>query len=177
MKKKLQLLTRALVVIARDMFIGFIIGVSATVLMAGINPQTRNVVALFIPAGIAAGLFKGLAKFIFLNIFSSLPSKGYRHDYPKFKMALLWVALMLLVLVYSYGLNPLSWFREPLLLLQRNIILRDIGQSYWVAISVLVSVSRKIKSAAKSSSGQYSKTRSSSAGPFIIINSSCINSV
>ncbi len=138
--KKLQFVMRALVVTARDMFTGFILGICAAVLIAGYNPHTRSVAALFIPAGILAGIFKGLSKFVFLNIFSVLPSKGYRYNYPKFKLLLLWAALLLASLVYSYGLKINTWFAGPFGLVKENIVMGGAGQSLWTAVFVFITV-------------------------------------
>jgi len=132
MKNKLRFLSRAFVVISRDMLIGLILGMSAAVLFAGISPGTAGVVGLLIPAGAAAGVFKGLAKFISLNIASSLPSKGYRFEYPKFKLLLLWLGVLTASLIFTYGLNIISWFKGPLGLLADNVLLRDVPYRMWV---------------------------------------------
>ncbi len=138
--KKVHLIWRALIFTARDMFIGFILGIVATVLLYKINPATLGVVALLIPAGVFAGIFKGVTKFIFLNIFSAVPSKGNRFNYPKYKLLLLWVAVLFGALVYSFGLNVKTWFSVPLRLLKSNVILGVIGNTGWILLTVLISL-------------------------------------
>lgn len=132
MKNKLRFLSRVLVVISRDMFIGLILGISAAVLFGGISPGTAGVVGLLIPAGAAAGVFKGLAKFISLNIASALPSKGYRFEYPKFKILLLWLGVLTASLIFAYGLNIISWFKGPFELLTDNVLFRDVPHNIWL---------------------------------------------
>ncbi|MHB9096070.1 MAG: hypothetical protein ACYC21_15505 [Eubacteriales bacterium] len=129
--KRLLFVLRAMVTVSRDMFIGFIIGICATVLLYRVNANTHKVIALLIPAGVVAGIFKGLAKFVFLNVFSVLPSKGYRFNYPKYKLLLLWSAFLFGSLIYGYGINIYAWFAGPLSLLQENIILGVISPTVW----------------------------------------------
>lgn len=137
--KKLHLLWRAVVFVTRDVFIGFIVGVCAAVLLSKVNPGTHRVVALLIPAGVLAGIFKGITKFIFLNIFSALPSKGNRYNYPKFKLLILWGFLLFGTLSFSYGLNLKLWFSEPSRLLMENIFLSSWGTNIWVVLAGLIS--------------------------------------
>ncbi len=136
--KKLDLTVWALVVATRDMFIGFIVGMSGAVLMAKLNPTTHRVVALLIPVGVVAGIVKGVAKFIFLNMSSALPSKGYRFDYPKFKMLILWAVVFLTVFLYSFGLDLRTWAAVPLQLLKENIILGVVDKKVWLVFIILV---------------------------------------
>ncbi|PKM82657.1 MAG: hypothetical protein CVU89_03925 [Firmicutes bacterium HGW-Firmicutes-14] len=136
---RLGLLLRALIIAARDMFIGFILGMCAAVLMAKINPESQRIVALLIPAGIAAGFLKGIAKFVFINLYSALPSKGYRYNYPKYKILFFWVLIFAGVLIYGYGFNPWSWFYGPLQLLQNNVFLGPVPKQTWVFLTLLVS--------------------------------------
>lgn len=140
MTSKLRILIRALVVISRDMFIGLLLGISAAVIFADISPGTGQVVGLLIPAGAAAGIFKGLAKFISLNVASTLPSKGYRSEYPKFKLLLLWLAVLVLVLIFAYGLNLVKWFMGPVGLLTEIHLFNDIPRGAWIVALTLISV-------------------------------------
>lgn len=132
--RKIHLIYRAIVIMARDMFIGFILGLCATVLLSKINPGTQRVSALLIPAGAAAGAFKGLSKFVMLNMFSVLPSKGYRFNYPKYKLLLLWIVVFLAVFTYVFGFNISLWFARPVALLKGNIILGSIGMPVWTIV-------------------------------------------
>jgi len=138
MEKMLQMAFLAVVVIARDMFIGFIIGLCAAVALARLNPGTYRVVALLIPVGIAAGFVKGLSKFIFLNISSSIPSKGYRYEYPKFKILSLWLVILAAAMILGYGLNFSDWLFGPYRLLTDNIVLRSFGTGPWVITLIFV---------------------------------------
>ncbi|WP_418790050.1 hypothetical protein [Phosphitispora sp. TUW77] len=139
-KKLLKLLWRGLVFITRDVFIGFLVAVSATVIMFRLNPDMNKVIALLIPVGIIAGIFKGMIKFILLNITSAIPSKGYRFDYPKFKLLLFWLLALLGSLLFAYGTDLTMWFSGPLDLLRNNVIIGSSGKQFWVLITVLISV-------------------------------------
>ncbi|MBU7005426.1 hypothetical protein [Phosphitispora fastidiosa] len=123
MLKMLKLLWRALIFIARDVFVGFLVALSAALVMFRLNPDMNRVIAILIPAGIIAGFFKGVVKFTLLNITSSLPSKGYRFNYPKFKLLGFWLAALLGALLFAYGTNLSLWFSGPMDLLRDNIVL------------------------------------------------------
>ena len=140
MMKILKLLWRALVFIARDAFIGFLVAVSATLVMFRLNPDMERVIALLIPVGIIAGFFKGVVKFILLNISSALPSKGYRFNYPKYKLLGFWLAALLGALLFAYGTNLSLWFSGPLDLMRNNIVLGLSGEQPWVFMAVLISI-------------------------------------
>ncbi len=136
--KKLQLVWRALVFTARDMFGGFVLGICATVLLSKINPQAQRVVALLIPAGVLAGILKGVTRFIFLHIFSAIPSKGSTFNYPKYKLLGLWLVLLFGSLTYGYGLDVAAWFAGPLRLLRDNIILAAVGNNLLVGLVIFI---------------------------------------
>jgi hypothetical protein len=129
--KILKTLWRAFIIMARDMFIGLLGGLCASVLLYKINPKTINVVALLIPAGLCAGIFKGISKFLILNFFSSLPSKGYRYNYPKYKILFLWVIIYLSTFIYCFGFNVYLWITAPLMLLNKNMILPPLSSVLW----------------------------------------------
>ncbi len=129
--KKIEWAVRGLVVAARDMFIGLIIGLSGTVLLAKLNPDAHRVVALLIPVGVITGFIKGLAKFLLLNVSSALPSKGYRFNYPKYKMLILWTAVLLASFFYSYGTDVGTWVGDPLRLLRENVIFDFAKAEVW----------------------------------------------
>lgn len=138
MGKKLQALLQVSVMIARDMLIGLIFGLTTAILLAKINPYTANLAALLIPIGIAAGILKGFTKYLIINIFSSLPSKGYRFNYPKYKLLFLWLGLLLATLFYAYGFNVGTWFITPAEMLVGNAILRNAGKLFWAALIIAV---------------------------------------
>jgi len=138
--KLIKLLWRALVFIARDVFIGFLVAVSATLVLFRLNPDMNRVIALLIPVGIIAGFFKGVVKFILLNVFSALPSKGNRFDYPKYKLLGFWLAALLGALLFAYGTDLSLWFSGPLDLLRNNIVLESSGKQPWVFIVVLICI-------------------------------------
>lgn len=140
MGKKIQALLQVSVIVARDMLIGLIFGLTAAIILVKINPHTENLAALLIPTGIAAGMLKGFTKYMILNIFSSLPSKGYRFNYPKYKLLFLWLGLLLATLVYAYGFNVGTWFATPYKMLAGNAILGNAGTLFWAILIIVVCV-------------------------------------
>lgn len=140
MENKLQALLQVSVIIARDMLIGLIFGLTTAILLVKINPQTENLAALLIPTGIAAGILKGFVKYLIINIFSSLPTKGYRFNYPKYKLLFLWLGLLLGTLFYAYGFNVGTWFAVPYKMLVDNAILRNAGSLFWIILIITVGV-------------------------------------
>lgn len=137
MGNKLQALLQVLVITARDMFIGLIFGLTAAVLLVKINPHNENIAALLVPTGIMAGIVKGFSKFLILKIFSSLPTKGYRFNYPKYKLLFLWLGLLLGTLMYTYGLNVSKWITAPHKMLLENKI---FGYGGWNILLITVAV-------------------------------------
>lgn|GEM_PF-2198394 len=140
MKKTGLLVWRALVFVFRDMFIGYILGLGAAVIFTKINPGVGRVAGLLIPAGILAGIFKGIVKFVILNISSALPSKGLRYNYPKYKLLFFWLVFLAGTLIYGYGLNIYAWISGPVQLLKNNIILGQVNSFFWVVLTGLVLV-------------------------------------
>jgi hypothetical protein len=140
MGNKLQALLQVLVIIARDMFIGLIFGLTAAVLMVKLNPHSENIAALLVPTGIIAGILKGFSKFLILKIYSSLPTKGYRFNYPKYKLLFLWLGLLLGTLLYAYGLDVSKWFAAPHKMLLENKILGYAGQDFWTILIITFAV-------------------------------------
>lgn len=132
---------RAIIVIARDMLIGFILGIGSTVLLYKINPNVFRVASLLIPVGIIAGVLKGLAKHIFLSVFSAIPSKGYRYNYPKYKLLFLWVTLLLGILIFAFGFHFKLWVSEPLRLIMVNPLLAPLSYDVWVGLLFFISLS------------------------------------
>lgn len=110
MGNKLKALLQVSVVIARDMLIGMIFGLTAAILLAKINPHTENIAVLLVPTGIIAGILKGFTKYLILKMVSSLPTKGYRFIYPKYRLLFLWLALLLGAWLYAYGFNVSTRF-------------------------------------------------------------------
>lgn len=140
MKNKLHGLLRALVVISRDMFIGLILGFVAAILLAKTNPHTQKFVSLLIPAGIIAGVLKGFTKYIIINIFSVLPTKGYRFNYPKYKLLFIWLALLVGTLGYVYGADFSQWLAAPLELYHENTVFSFAGPDTWSAMLTVAAV-------------------------------------
>ncbi|MDT3699743.1 MAG: hypothetical protein RO469_09965 [Thermincola sp.] len=140
MGHKLNRLLHVLVLIARDMLIGMISGLTAAILLFEFNPHTENFVALLIPTGIAAGILKGFSKSVILNAFSSLPTKGYRFNYPKYKLLLLWLGLLGATLLYAYGINFSQWFAAPHKLFRANEIFKYTGTGFWNILMLIVAV-------------------------------------
>ena len=137
---KIRFFLRALIFVARDILIGFLVAVSATVLLAKVKPDTYRVIALLIPIGVAAGLLKGIVKFVFLNISSALPSKGYRYDYPKYRLLAFWLTVLFGSLLIVYGIDISSWVSDPINMLTDNIILgiTGIGKRLWLVFAALI---------------------------------------
>jgi len=140
MENKLQVLLRVSVIVGRDMLIGMIFGLTAAILLAKINPHTENYVTILVPIGIIAGILKGFTKFLILNIFSSLPTKGYRFNYPKYKLLFLWLGLFLGALLYSYGFHVSKWFVSLHKILFENTIIRYSGTNFWIIMVITVLV-------------------------------------
>ncbi len=138
MMKKIKLLWRALVFVVRDMFIGFLVAAGATLIMFRLNPDMYGVIALLLPVGILAGIFKGIVKFIFLNVSSALPSKGYRFDYPKYKLLGFWIIALLGSFLFAYGTDLALWVSGPLDMLENNIVLGALGKRGWIYIIGLI---------------------------------------
>ena len=122
-------LLRALCVIIRDIFNGFIMGLCGAVLLVQFFEYTVSVAALAIPVGIGSGALKGLTKFFIFNYFSAAPTKGYRFHYPKYKLLVLWGSILLTTMVYAYGLDFRSWYSEPLRLIEANTFIGPEGKS------------------------------------------------
>lgn len=140
MGNKLPGLLHFLVMIARDMLIGMIFGLTAAILLVKIYPHTANFVALLIPIGIIAGTLKGFTKFLVIKIFSSLPTKGYRFNYPKYKLLFLWLGLLIGTLLYTYGLNISKWFAAPHKMFLENKIIGYAGTDSWTILMITVAV-------------------------------------
>lgn len=140
MGKSLNFLWRGLIIVLRDMFTGYIMGICSALLLFKINPGLYKTVALLIFAGVAAGISKGMAKFIFMNYSGALPSKGYRYNYPKYKMLAIWLVILLGTLLYVFGLRVDKWFSETVRLLEVNIFFGDVDSRLWFALLALITV-------------------------------------
>lgn len=140
MKKALSFLWRGTIVVSRDILNGFIMGICSALLLLKINPALYRSVALLIVAGLISGIFKGTAKFIFLNLSGTLTGSGYRYNYPKFKILLLWLVILFGTLIYNFGFNVSLWFTEPLKLMKVNTVLGIVDIRIWVVLFSLVTV-------------------------------------
>lgn len=121
-------LLRALNVITRDVFNGFIMGLCGAVLLVQFFTYTIPVAALAIPVGMASGIIKGMTKFFIFNYFSAAPTKGYRFHYPKFKLLAFWGAIFVSTMVFSYGFDLRAWYQEPLHLIAVNTFIGPEGK-------------------------------------------------
>lgn len=140
MKKALGLLWIGTIIVSRDMLNGFIMGICSALLLLKINPALYRSVALLIVAGLVSGIFKGTAKFIFLNLSQTLPDSGYRYNYPKFKILFLWLVILFGTLIYNFGFQVKLWITEPLKLMEMNTILGVVDTGLWLALFSVVTV-------------------------------------
>lgn len=140
MKKTLSFLWRGTIIVSRDMLNGFIMGTCSALILFKINPALVRSVALLMVAGLISGIFKGTAKFIFLNLSGTQPSSGYRYNYPKFKILFLWLVILFGSLIYNFGFKVNLWLTEPLKLMKVNIILGSVDTRLWIILFAVTTV-------------------------------------
>lgn len=140
MFKSLGLLIRILIIISRDMLTGLIMGLCAAMLLFSLNPGLSDTVALLIPLGISAGLFKSMAKVFFLTLSGVLPTADYIKSYPRFKILGFWMIILIGTFVYVFGFNTSLWVSEPLRLLQINNFIGTGNTGLWTFIFFFVFV-------------------------------------
>lgn len=140
MREKLKIIWSGLIIISRDMFLGFILSIACAVVMYKINPKMYRAVGLLIPAGVFAGMMKGFAKYMLMSMNSGFNSAEYRLTYPKYKILLGWLVLLVLAMFYGYGAAPHLWLGAPVDFLKDNIILNTLSEIYWVALCIIVTV-------------------------------------
>lgn len=138
--KKLKLFLRGLIIINRDMFLGFLLGICCAAIIFKINPKMYRAVGFLIPTGVFAGSLKGFTKFMFMNLYSSFPEKEYKLIYPRFKILFIWLVIYIIVMIYVFGINPGLWFSAPIVLLKDNILFNTLDANIWRGICAFIAL-------------------------------------
>lgn len=128
---------RILIYTGRDMLTGFILGFSGMILLYKLNPRIPGIgmLAFF---GLLAGIMKGFAKAVLLAKFDIITHDELRKSYPKFKIMGLWFAVLIVILIYSYGFKFGLWFTGPMSIISASFFLKNIAAGWLMTMIALV---------------------------------------
>ncbi len=131
---------RGLFLTYREIFAGLMLGISALFILIKLSPEQPVNVGLLVIFGAGAGVVKGLAKFILVEVINKVSPADYKDNYPKYKMLGLWSFFFIVGGLANYGVAINRWFSEPARFISESAVLGhpDLNLSLVLIVALFI---------------------------------------